>query len=558
MKALYIHQLRGNPEVLQQKHYQTITGAKVFEWDLLCALLEFGTYDAYFAPGVTEEKKDELVAGGLSVDSVKRLVSVSIGGPLPVGDSDQVVLASPGRHLDIVASLRQKLRLYNAAVCGFIHAINSPRVVFAFLQQCFAGLSNSDILFCSSRAGMKTVDVYIHALNRLLPSDVHYPVRRVLVPLGVTIPTVEPNAGIKLRHRLNADSAESVALYFGRLSQASKCDLGPLLVTLSHLSGRGKNLHLIIAGDNTQANEAARLQTLARELGCHKQLSVWPNPSAGDKHLLYSGADIFVSPSDNIQETYGLTVAEAMAYGLPSIVSDWDGYRDLVKEGESGFSIPSVLPTNVEALRLCDCTTSMSEEDSLAQSTTIDMSILSDRLETLARDRALQRQMGQAAKRYVENHCSWKVVVRRYEQLWDESLRIGNGLDIDCKRSSMLLNLSVQQTFGHYATTKRSLESKCFITVEGREWLERPARLYFLCRLSSMSSPRQFADMLRRIVDCPGVSVRKLVDSLAGESNSVPSADAHWMLARLFKYGLVKGDSLAVSTAPELNQPIEQ
>src|SRR6266436_9481805 len=247
---------------------------------------------------------------------------------------------------------------------------------------------------------MKTIDMYIDEISRLLPPGIHYPARRVLVPLGVNIPAVEQDARNTLRERLNLEVRETIALYFGRLSQTSKCDLGPLLVALSQLLGRGNRLHLVIAGDDTQTKEAPRLQTLANELGCLKSVTIWPNPSAADKHLLYSGADIFVSPSDNIQETYGLTVAEAMAYGLPAIVSDWDGYRDLVRDGENGFLVPSIFPPSIETLRLCDCTASMLEEDSLSQSTAIDVSILSERLEKLVLDQALRRKMGRAAKQY--------------------------------------------------------------------------------------------------------------------------------------------------------------
>jgi len=555
MKALYINQLSGNPERLQKQNHQTIKGATMFEWSLLCALLEYGTYDTYFAPGVTDQKKDELVAGGLTIHNIKRLVPVPLGSPLPVKDSDQVVLVIAGRELNILAALRQKLQRYDAPICGFIHSINSARIVFALLQQCFAGLSESDLLFCSSRAGMKTIDVYIEEIGRLLPPDMHYPARRALVPLGVEVPTVEQHAGGTLRQRLNIESVGSIALYFGRLSQTSKCDLGPLLVALSHLLGKRNSLHLVIAGDDTQTKEAPRLRTLASELGCFKNVTIWPNPSAADKHLLYSGADIFVSPSDNIQETYGLTVAEAMAYGLPAVVSDWDGYRDLVRDGESGFLIPSIFPPSIETLRLCDSTTSMLEEDSLAQSTAIDVRILSERLEKLALDQALRRRMGQAAKQDVEKHCSWRVVVKRYEELWDESLHIARAVNSNCKMHSKLLNLSLEKSFGHYATEKRSHECKCFITVEGREWLKRPARLYFLCHLSAIPCPHKFVNMLCEISDRPGLSVSRVVESFFNDSDPASVADAHWTLARLFKYGLVADnqDNLAVlpSTTPK-------
>jgi len=124
MKALYINQLTENPERLRQRDDRTIMGAKMFEWSLLCALLEYGTYDTYFAPGVTDQKKDELVADGLTPDNVKRLVPVPLGRPLPIENSDQVVLVIAGRELNILATLRQKLQRYDAPVCGFIHSIN--------------------------------------------------------------------------------------------------------------------------------------------------------------------------------------------------------------------------------------------------------------------------------------------------------------------------------------------------------------------------------------------------------------------------------------------------
>src|SRR5262249_57736317 len=58
----------------------------------------------------------------------------------------------------------------------------------------------------------------------------------------------------------------------------------------------------------------------------------------------YAAADIFMSLADNIQETFGLTPVEAMAAGLPVIVSDWNGYRDTVRHGAEGFLIPTIAP----------------------------------------------------------------------------------------------------------------------------------------------------------------------------------------------------------------------
>src|SRR5919109_745219 len=539
MRVLFIDQLRRNPERVHKTDNQAIMGARVFEWSLISNLLEYGTYDAYFAPAVTDQGKDELVQDGVSREAANRLTPVLLGHPLPIKDSDQAIFLTAGRYLDFLATLRQKVKRYDAPICGFIHSINSARIALALLEQCFVGLSEADLLLCSSRAGKRTIDLYVDEVNRLLSPAFRYPARRVLVPLAVSIPTIEPEARAILRQRLHLDGQSNLALYLGRLSQSSKCDLGPLLVALSQLSGRGSSLHLVIAGDDTQTNEAPRLQSLASALGCHERLTIWPNPSADEKHLLYSGADMFVSPSDNLQETFGLSVAEAMAYGLPSIVSDWDGYRDLVKDGETGFLIPSFLPPGVETLRLCDCATSMMQEDSLAQSTAIDVGILSERLERLANDRVARRRMGLAARHFIENSCSWQVVVKRYEELWGEASQIAKKISSNGKPESELLTASLEKCFGHYASAKRGGESKCFITPEGREWLKRPDRFYFLSQLTTGPCPQKFARMLRRVSDCPGLSVASVVESCEDGSDPDSLAHALFALARLFKYGLV-------------------
>src|SRR2546430_1298552 len=322
MRALYLPSLPRNPERHQEQWDQTtVMGARVFGWTALCALLEYGTYDAYFVPGLTDQKKEELIEDGLTADSVKRLVAVPIGSKLPITNSDQIVLTTFDPQLRTLATTRRKLQRPDAPVCGLIHSINSERVVFAVLQHYFAGLCEADLLFCSSRAGMRTIDVYIEEVGRLLLPNITYRPRRVLVPLGVTIPLLEPEHRINLRQLLNIGAQETITLFFGRLSQMSKGDLGPMLIALSLLSRRETNTHLVIAGDDKQTNEARRLKALANELGCIQNLTIWPNPSARDKHMLYSGADIFVSPSDNIQETFGLTVAEAQSYGFLYIVA---------------------------------------------------------------------------------------------------------------------------------------------------------------------------------------------------------------------------------------------
>jgi hypothetical protein len=52
---------------------------------------------------------------------------------------------------------------------------------------------------------------------------------------------------------------------------------------------------------------------------------------------------MFLFPIDNVQETFGLAPIEAMAAGLPVIVSDWDGMKDTVTP-DVGIRIPTEVP----------------------------------------------------------------------------------------------------------------------------------------------------------------------------------------------------------------------
>ena len=63
-------------------------------------------------------------------------------------------------------------------------------------------------------------------------------------------------------------------------------------------------------------------------------------PKRGDELLAYyAAADCFVFPS--YREGFPNTVLEAGAMGLPSIVTDINGSREIITEGENGYIIPS-------------------------------------------------------------------------------------------------------------------------------------------------------------------------------------------------------------------------
>jgi len=70
---------------------------------------------------------------------------------------------------------------------------------------------------------------------------------------------------------------------------------------------------------------------------------------ADDMASFYAASDLFAMPSGF--DTFGLVVLEAMAAGLPVIITERTGAKDLVKSGLQGF----VVPVDVTPGRLAEC-----------------------------------------------------------------------------------------------------------------------------------------------------------------------------------------------------------
>jgi glycosyltransferase involved in cell wall biosynthesis len=85
-----------------------------------------------------------------------------------------------------------------------------------------------------------------------------------------------------------------------------------------------------------EGHERVALERLAAALGVEdyfRLVGFMDNPFAWLRD-----ADLFVLPS--IWEPFGIALAEAMALGLPVIVSDTDGARALVEHGAEGLIVP--------------------------------------------------------------------------------------------------------------------------------------------------------------------------------------------------------------------------
>ena len=165
------------------------------------------------------------------------------------------------------------------------------------------------------------------------------PFRMDVIPLGIDTQLYKPRDKAEVRRLLGLPLDKKLILCFGRIDHATKADLNPLLIAFNALFARGQQDAVLVIAGNVAPPEVAIIRQTAAHLGCGNRLIIRPNPSVIEGPLYYSSADIFVSISDTIQESFGLSPLEAMSSGLPVVVSDWSGYKETVQHEINGFRV---------------------------------------------------------------------------------------------------------------------------------------------------------------------------------------------------------------------------
>jgi hypothetical protein len=137
----------------------------------------------------------------------------------------------------------------------------------------------------------------------------------------------------------------------------------------------------------------------------------------------WAATDVFTSLVDNFQETFGLSPIEAMAAGLPSVISD--GYRDTVRDGIDGFRVPTLsMPPGTGGDIADRYDWGIDSYDFYtfhgSQLVAVDVDAAAAAYGKLITDRDLRARMGQAARERALAHFDWAVIRARYVALWEE------------------------------------------------------------------------------------------------------------------------------------------
>lgn len=137
---------------------------------------------------------------------------------------------------------------------------------------------------------------------------------------------------LNVRADLGIKDDEKMILYFGRIDDYK----GVNELTKVFTEMDRKNWHLVICGPGEEA--------LKKKYEGVGNIHILGTVDTKDRCSYYSAADLFVLPNNYKKkiEAWGLTVNEAMSYGLPVIASDATGSaEDLIFPGVNGYILDS-------------------------------------------------------------------------------------------------------------------------------------------------------------------------------------------------------------------------
>jgi glycosyltransferase involved in cell wall biosynthesis len=323
------------------------------------------------------------------------------------------------------------------SIIGTIFAFASPTHRELMMGSALAPLQTWDALICTSPSLQKAVKRTFETWEDYLrerTGAVGLPMPALpVIPLGVDVDrwralAEDADARKNFRNAHGIAETDAVVFFLGRLSFSDKAFPQAMFKAVEAAQRiSGVKTHFILAGwfpggekDRSLFEEAAR---------CHapevKVLFLDGNDAAIVAGC-WAAADIFLSLSDTILETFGQALTEAMAAGLPLVVSDWDGYRSIVRDEVDGFLVPTLgapggcLGETLSHLQSFEMVSYHQYVGAVAQHTAVHVGRAAEALARLIRSPELRRSMGLAGRQRALDLYSWPVIVARYNELFSE------------------------------------------------------------------------------------------------------------------------------------------
>ncbi|ACB61235.1 MULTISPECIES: N-acetyl-alpha-D-glucosaminyl L-malate synthase BshA [Exiguobacterium] len=201
-----------------------------------------------------------------------------------------------------------------------------------------------------------------------------------VIPNSIDESMYYPMRDERLKRHYGIEPDEIVVIHISNFRPVKRIDD---TIAAFAIASKDRAMRLLLVGDGPEMGQTRRR---AKELGIYdkiifagKQEHVAQLLAISDIHLLLSE-----------KEAFGLVVLEAMAVGVPSVVSSAGGLPEVIQDGKTGFIVP-----------------------------TYDVKTAADRIGKLADDAALREELAEEGIRDTRRRFDSNQVVRAYELLYE-------------------------------------------------------------------------------------------------------------------------------------------
>ena len=290
------------------------------------------------------------------------MVAVASPGPeldeLKDNDGFHCVAVSMERHISVLNDLKSIIKMIG------VFRKERPQIVHSMTPK--AGL------ICMMAASLTRVPVRIHTFTGLVWPTANGLRRKILmltdwltcacathvIPEGQGVLNDLKNGGITkkpmkvlgygnvmgvdmerfspARFTVSKDSCVFTFVFVGRI--VGDKGINELVDAFVRLHGKHKNVRLVLVGRYEQNLDPVSDAT-RNLIDTNDSIEACGVKYGDDLLQMYVDADCFVMPS--YREGFPNTVLEAGAMGLPSIVTDINGSREIIENGKNGLIVPS-------------------------------------------------------------------------------------------------------------------------------------------------------------------------------------------------------------------------
>lgn len=254
----------------------------------------------------------------------------------------------------------------------------APRVSFVLKKIAKAVLKRADIITCD---GLNTKNALIELGAQVMKIKTIY--------FGIDTLNNNPAKRSKfLREKLHIDDS-FVLISIRGLNPIYNIET--LIKAIPAVLKSFPDTKVIIAGSGPEENN---LKELSVSLGVEKNIIFTGNLAPEEMPVYLASADLYVSTSLS-DSGLAASTGEAMACGLPVVVTDVGGNRDWIKDGENGFIIPVREP-----------------------------GMLAEKIIHLFNDKPLMKQFGDVCRQIIEEQQDYFREMRKMEQIYEEVVSI--------------------------------------------------------------------------------------------------------------------------------------